>query len=73
MSHMKGIEKMKHTRWFGFDCMGNTPHAITIEGICIRDIYRPVGEQFLNQSTGERGHVYTGTEDRELHFIATKA
>ena len=60
---------MTKTRWFGHDCLGNTPHAITIEGVCIRDIYEPQGRQFFNQSTGERGVVRVG-EDGELHFAA---
>jgi hypothetical protein len=58
---------MKNTRYFGHDCMGNTPHAVTIEGTCIADIYRDAGERYYNQDTGERGFVALGA-DGELHF-----
>lgn len=58
---------MKHTRWFGNDCLGNTPHAVTMEGVCIWDMYAPKGQQYYNQKTGQVGNVYKGA-DGELHF-----
>lgn len=61
---MKANEK---TYWFGHDCMGNTPHAVTAEGVCIADIYRDAAERFYNQTTGERGTVSRGS-DGALHF-----
>lgn len=57
----------KQTYYFGNDCMGNTPHAVTVEGTCICDIYEPVATRYYNQSTGERGAIRKG-EDGELHF-----
>ena len=58
---------MTKTRYFGHDCLGNTPHAVTIEGVCICDIYDEPGKQYYNQATGERGDVIRGV-DGELHF-----
>jgi hypothetical protein len=58
---------MKQTRWFGSDCLGNTPHAVTVEGTCIQDIYEPAGWNFYNQETGQTGIVEEG-DDGELHF-----
>lgn len=60
----------RKTYRFGSDCLGNTPHAMTIEGECIQDIYEPAHSAYYNQRTGEVGRVETGT-DGELHFIAT--
>lgn len=57
------------TRWFGNDCIGNTPHALTVEGVCIQDIYAPEGRRFYNQDTRQHGSVARG-EDGELHFFA---
>ena len=59
----------RRTRYFGHDCLGNTPHAVTIEGVCVADIYRDPQERYYNQTTGERGSVAVG-DDGELHFAA---
>lgn len=58
---------MKNTYRFGQDCLGNAPNAVTVEGVCFGDLYREPHERYYNQTTGERGYVYTG-EDGELHF-----
>lgn len=60
-----------NTYWFGHDCMGNTPHAVTVEGVCIADIYRDAGERFYNQTTGARGTVARG-DDGALHFTPAR-
>jgi len=60
---------MRKTYRFGSDCLGNTPHAVTIEGTCIQDIYEPTERAYYNQKTGERGRVIVG-DDQELHFVA---
>lgn len=59
--------EMGKTRYFGHDCLGNTPHAVTIEGVCICDIYEPQGRQYFNQQTGQVGAVRRA-DDGELHF-----
>lgn len=58
---------MNKTHYFGSDCMGNTPHAVTMEGTCVCDIYETQGRRYYNQATGERGEVRKG-DDGELHF-----
>lgn len=59
------------TRWFGHDCMGNSPHAVTVEGVCIADIYRDASERYYNPTTGARGTVAV-SDDGALHFIPFK-
>lgn len=59
----------RKTYRFGNDCLGNAPHAVTIEGTCIQDIYEPADRAYYNQATGQKGRVQTG-DDGELHFIA---
>jgi hypothetical protein len=58
---------MARTYFFGNDCLGNTSHAVTIEGVCIGDIYEPQATRHYNQSTKEHGVVFRG-DDGELHF-----
>jgi hypothetical protein len=57
------------TRQCGYDCLGNASDAITVEGYCIGDIYKPAATRYYNQATGERGMVARGS-DGELHFTA---
>lgn len=52
---------------FGQDCAGNTPHAVTMEGTCYQDIYKPRGRAYYNANTEQYGSVYQGA-DGELHF-----
>lgn len=61
---------MKNTYRFGYDCLGNIPNAVTVEGVCFGDLYREPRDRYYNQTTGERGCVYTG-DDGELHFCAS--
>ena len=48
------------------DCLGNVYLAWTVEGVCVRDIYRD--PSWYNQCTGEWGMVVRG-DDGELHFV----
>jgi hypothetical protein len=52
---------------FGNDCLGNTPHAVTMEGTCYQDIYAQKDKAYYNTQTEQCGSVYKG-EDGELHF-----
>jgi hypothetical protein len=60
--------RILRTRYFGYDCLGNTPHAITVEGVCISNIYEEPRTRYYNQTTRENGAVERGS-DGELHFI----
>lgn len=56
------------TYYFGVDCFGFTLHAVTVEGICIYNMYaQPLEAQYFNQKTKTRGDVQRG-KDGELHF-----
>lgn len=60
----------KRTFRFGNDCLGNTPHAVTIEGTCYQDIYRSK-DRFYCQELATWGRVEMGT-DGELHFLPSR-
>ena len=49
------------------DCLGNVYLAWTVEGVCVRDIYRD--PSWYNQQTGEWGLVVRDPADGELHFV----
>lgn len=57
------------TFWFGRDCLGNTSHAMTVEGTCYQNIYAEAPRAFYNEQTGEHGRVEREA-DGELHFHA---
>ena len=60
---------MQRTKYIDLvDCIGNNPHALTVEGFCTCNIYRDAATQYYNHQTGERGRVERWTDD-ELHFL----